>query len=409
MAVAFATSTCATEGESTTDTAASIPTPDTFASATTSPMTSGPQAAESTQLSSDTTATLAPLVSLAYEVFATGLGFPVFLTPLPGTELLVIATKDGRLLLADDIDLHGEPFLDIAGRVRDKGEQGLLGVAFSPDYKVSGRFFVHYSANDGNTILSEFTVTDFLADPATEVIVFEVDQPAANHNGGMIQFGPDGFLYMGLGDGGGANDRFGNGQDGSTPLGALLRFDASTPGKLVPAGSGFESPEVWAIGLRNPWRFSIDPISNLVFIGDVGQADYEEISVADVGVSGLNYGWPVTEGLHCFRPTSGCSSEGITFPIVEIAHTDSETCSVTGGVVYRGTAIPELYGHYLYSDYCGGYLRSVDIALVSADAIDWTDQVGSAGNVASFGVDAAGEVYVLNGDGDVLKLIAVRR
>ncbi len=311
-------------------------------------------------------------------------------------------------LLGDD-GLHDVPFLDIRDRVRNRGEQGLLGFAFHPDYPDPGRLFVHYTALDGDTVLAEYTLSEGHVDPDGEIVLFRLPQPAPNHNGGTITFGPDGYLYMGLGDGGGANDMFGHGQNDRSPLAALLRFDVSTPGVASPApGNPFPAPEVWAIGLRNPWRFVIDQPSGLVVIADVGQNLFEEVSVAPIEAAGLNYGWPVTEGLHCFQPRSGCDAEGITLPVVEVEHGDGGTCSITGGVVYRGAEIPELYGHYLFSDYCGGYLRSFPLDDLSEEPFDWTDQVGNAGQVVAFGTDAAGEVYVLTAAGPVLRLIAER-
>lgn len=361
---------------------------------------------------------LAPLQSLVYRKVAE-VDFPIDLAPLPGSGLLVIASKEGRLWLHGGEGLRSEPFLDIRDRVRNRGEQGLLGMAFSPDYPDSGRLFLHYTALDGDTVLAEYTAEGGAVDPDTEAVLWRVGQPAGNHNGGTIAFGPDGYLYMGLGDGGGAGDRFGHGQNGQTPLGALLRFDVSAPGALSPApGSPFPVPEVWAVGLRNPWRFTIDFPSGLIVIADVGQDLFEEVSVAPAAAAGLNYGWPITEGRHCFRPASGCDAAGLTLPVLEVEHGDAGTCSITGGVVYRGAEIPELYGHYLFSDYCGGYLRSFPVDAFAGAAppysplaeptLDWTGQVGVPGQVSSFGVDAAGEVYVLVSEGRVLRLEARR-
>ena len=351
--------------------------------------------------------TLAPLERLRYVEVAV-IGYPIHAEPYPGSDLMAIASKEGTVWLWDEAGVDPVPLLDITDRVRDRGEQGLLGLAFAPDYPESGRIFVHYTALDGDTVLAEFVEQGGQADPAGTVL-WRTPQPAANHNGGMILFGPDGYLYMGLGDGGGAGDRYGHGQNDRSPLGALLRFDVSEPGLAIPAGGNpFPAPEVWAIGLRNPWRFTIDEPSGTVIIADVGQNLFEEVSVAPLETAGLNYGWPITEGLHCFDPPSGCDASGLTLPVLEVPHTDSGTCSITGGVVYRGAAIPELAGHYLFSDYCGGYLRSFPVEGPFDEPRDWTDQVGNAGQVVAFGTDHAGEVYVLTASGSVLRLVAER-
>ena len=205
----------------------------------------------------------------------------------------------------------------------------------------------------------------------------------------MIQFGPDGGLYLGLGDGGGRGDRFNNAQNRDTLLGGLVRIDVATG-----------ESELFQYGLRNPWRFWID--DSTIYIADVGQGAFEEVSVAPLEVD-VNYGWPITEGLHCFRPKVDCDTSGLTLPIVEVSHSDAGSCSITGGVVYRGLAIPELDGAFLFSDYCGGYLRS----LIDGEVTDFTDQLGVPGRVASFGVDGFGEVYVMTTD-RLLMLVPVR-
>ncbi len=351
--------------------------------------------------------TPAPLERLRYDEVAV-IGYPIHAEHYPGSDLMAIASKEGTVWLWDEAGVDPVPLLDITDRVRDRGEQGLLGLAFAPDYPESGRIFVHYTALDGDTVLAEFVEQGGQADP-TGTVLWRTPQPAANHNGGMILFGPDGYLYMGLGDGGGAGDRYGHGQNDRSPLGALLRFDVSEQGLAIPAaGNPFPAPEVWAIGLRNPWRFTIDELSGTVIIADVGQNLFEEVSVAPLETAGLNYGWPITEGLHCFDPPSGCDASGLTLPVLEVPHTDSGTCSITGGVVYRGAAIPELAGHYLFSDYCGGYLRSFPVEGPFDEPRDWTDQVGIAGQVVAFGTDHAGEVYVLTASGSVLRLAAER-
>ena len=234
------------------------------------------------------------------------------------------------------------------------------------------------------------TWDDLVADASSERILVQVGQPASNHNGGMIPFGPDGALYLGLGDGGGGGDPFGNGQNPDTLLGGIVRIDVET-GEAV----------LWHMGLRNPWRFWID--GEDVWIGDVGQNSYEEVDLAPITEQGVNYGWPVTEGLHCYE-SPDCDTSGFAMPIVEVARGDGGACSITGGVVYRGAAIPELDGRFLFSDFCGGFLRSTDR---SGEVTDHTGDVGVPGQVVSFGVDGSGEVYVLTTE-QVLALVPLR-
>lgn len=339
-----------------------------------------------------TTTTLPQLQSLAYEEIAR-IEFPIQLVPFDD-DFDLLATKGGRLFLLGQEGISESPVLDLGAQVRNSGEQGLLSVAVSDD---TTRVFVHYSANDGDTVVSGFDWDGTAL--VDEQVVLRLDQPAGNHNGGMLQFASDGALYLGLGDGGGANDAYGNGQNTGTLLGGLVRIDVNAP---EPAA------ELYQYGLRNPWRFWIDRVEgDRIYIADVGQNSYEEVSVAALE-SGTNYGWPLTEGLHCFRPSSGCDTTGVTLPLVEVQHGDSGTCSITGGIVYRGSAIPEITGHYFYSDYCGGYLRSFRYEDgVAVDETDWTDQVGTAGSVASFGLDRNGEMYVLTTD-RVLEVVATR-
>jgi hypothetical protein len=339
-----------------------------------------------------TTTTFAPLQSLAYEVVA-DMSFPIQMVPWAAFDL--IATKDGRVWLFETTgdQVSEQPALDISDQVRNQGERGLLSIAVHPTS--TDRLFVHYSANDGDTVVSEFRY-DGGGGWVDERVLLQVNQPAGNHNGGMLQFGPDGGLYLGLGDGGGSNDRFGNGQNTGTLLGGLVRIDVDDENA---------EPELFQYGLRNPWRFWI--ADDLVFVADVGQNTYEEVSVVPFE-EGINHGWPITEGLHCFRPSSGCDTTGLTLPVIEVRHGDAGTCSITGGMVYRGDDIPEIRGHFLYSDYCGGYLRS--FRYVGGEVVgetDWTDQVGVPGSVVSFGVDGEGEMYVLT-TSSVLRLTAVR-
>jgi hypothetical protein len=359
------------------------PTPQT-AESTTSSVLSSTTTMITTEPSTTTTqpptpsTTLPELQSLVYEEVAS-LTFPVEMTALPGSELSYIALKDGQVFAYDRSSVSEDPVLDISDRVRNDGEQGFLSIALHPEE--TERFFAHYSDNNGDTVVSEFTFSSPTElDPESERVLFTIDQPAGNHNGGMIAFHEE-SLFLGLGDGGGGGDQFGNGQNTDTLLGGLVRLSVDDEA----------DPILWQYGLRNPWRFWLD--GDLIYVADVGQNTYEEVNVARLD-EGINYGWPITEGLHCFS-TSDCDTSGLTLPVVEVEHGDAGSCSITGGVVYRGHDIPELDGRYFYSDYCGGYLRSFlyqDGEVV--EEMDWTNQVGGAGRVSGFGVDGRGEMYV---------------
>lgn len=304
---------------------------------------------------------------------------------MPWTEdASLVGFRDGRVHRFDGSSISETPLIDLA--VSTDGERGLLGF----DTDGENLVYVHYSDPNGDTTVSVVDLTT-----GEERVLLRVAQPASNHNGGMLQFGPDGMLYLGLGDGGGSNDRFGHGQNTETLLGGIVRIDPR---------SG--ASELWSYGLRNPYRFWID--GDLMYIGDVGQNAYEEIDVVEIGPTGYNFGWPITEALHCFSPASGCDTTGLEMPLLEFPHGDGGACSVTGGVVYRGEAIPELDGHYFYSDYCGGWLRSFrfDGAVIGEER-DWTNEVGVPGRVVSFGVDHDGEVYVLTPDA-ILRIAPMR-
>ncbi len=392
---------CSGSGQELAPTQPPVVTSTVASTTTTQPATtSSVEGGTTTTVPPTTTTTLAPLRSLAYEEVA-AVEFPIQLVPRDYTTSL-LATKDGQLYWFHDGALDTEPALDISSKVVNKGERGLLSIAVHP--LDDGRLFAHYSAaEDGDTVVEEYAITDDKTiDPEPVRRLLRLDQPAGNHNGGMLQFDSTGeHLFLGLGDGGAADDKFGNGQNTDTLLAGLVRFDvdSSSPGEV-------SEPILWQYGLRNPWRFSID--DDLVYIADVGQNTFEEVSVADIGVEGTNYGWSVTEGLHCFHPSSGCDTSGITLPVIEVSHGDGGTCSITGGYVYRGSAIPELTGHFLYSDYCGGYLRSFKYEGGEAvEQTDWTDQVGVPGQVVSFGMDNEDEVYVLT-TASVLRLVPVR-
>lgn len=369
-----------TSGEATTSSVASTTT-STMEEATTT----------TTSPSTTTTTTLPPLQTLAYEEVAT-VGFPVQVIPGPEAELLYVVDKIGHLWAMTDGEVSPEPVLDIADQVSGANEQGFLAATLHPDDQ--SRLFVYYTDTAGDTVVAEYTLVDALtADPDSAAVLLEVDQPARNHNGGMILFDPQGRLLVGLGDGGGSNDTYGNGQNTDTLLGGIVAIDISDG-----------DPTLFNYGLRNPWRFWLD--GEEIFIADVGQNEYEEVNVAPLQAD-LNFGWPITEGLHCFSPSSDCDTSGITLPVLEVAHGDAGSCSITGGVVYRGSQIPELEGHYLFSDYCGGYLRSFDTGADEVEVVDWTDDVGVPGMVTGFGVDHDGELYVTTTE-SVLKLVAVR-
>ena len=384
--LALVLAACASPAQEPTTTSAS-------AAITTVPPISTPDPT-TTLPGASTTATAAtpsaPLAGLVYTEIASGLPFPVMLVARPGDGVLFLATKDGQVWSLETGT--PVPVMDISDHVRNSGEQGLLGMTFHPEDP--DRLFLHYSDPNGDTVVSEFTNFD----ATSERVIFGLEQPAANHNGGTLTFGPEGLLWLALGDGGGGGDTFRTGQTTDDLLAGILRFDPDAQGEVV--------PEVWAIGLRNPWRLSFD--EGLVYIGDVGQNQYEEINVAPADSASLNYGWPITEGLHCFEPAEGCGTDGLTLPAVEVSHSDGGTCSITGGVVYRGTAIPELVGHYFYSDFCGGWLRSFFYQDGQAtDPRDWTEGIGNAGNVVSFANDASGEVYVMT-DSRLLRIDPVR-
>ena len=388
----------------------------TTAAPTTIDVTVGPGTTEPASTSTTpTTEPAAPLQGLDLETVARTLSNPVLGVSPPGDPRLFVVEQPGTIRVIDETGLLDTPFLDITDEVESDGlEQGLLGLAFHPRYADNGRFFVYYTAEQdaGGSRLVEYSVSDDpnLADASSAKVLLTQPQPAANHNAGMLQFGPDGYLWVSLGDGGGANDQFGNGQDPNTILATLLRLDvdAASPYAVPPDNpfvDGGGDPRVWAYGLRNPWRFSIDPGARLVYVADVGQDEWEEVSVVPFDDAGLNFGWPVLEGLECFKVDS-CDSAGMVTPVVAYDH--GEGCSVIGGFVYRGTAIPELAGHYFYGDWCGRWVRSFRYDGVASDQQDWTAQFGEIGGVLGFGQDAAGELYVLTQDGFVLKIVPVR-
>lgn len=354
---------------------------------------------------------------LALETVVTGLEFPVGLAAPPADARLFVLEKGGRIRIIENGSL-GPTFLDLRGRVSTGSEQGLLGLAFDPAYASNGRFVVNYTDPSGDTRISAFHVSadPDAADAASESVLLAVDQPFDNHNGGQLAFGPDGDLYIGLGDGGSGGDPNGNGQSLSTLLGKVLRVDlegaqpyAIPPDNPFAASAGASvRGEIWSYGLRNPWRFSFDRATGDLYIGDVGQGNYEEIDISTAAAGagrGLNFGWNRMEGTHCFPPDAGesCDRTGLILPVLDYDH--SQGCSVTGGYVYRGSAIPDLAGTYFYADFCGGWVRSFRFSAgQAADRREWPD-LSPGGSITSFGEDAAGELYLLTSEGAVYRIV----
>ena len=341
---------------------------------------------------------------------ASGLTKPVGLTNAgDGSGRVFVIEQPGIIRIIQDGVLVPDPFLDIRYRIGSDGsEQGLLGLAFHPNYAQNGFFYVNYTNLNGDTIIARFQVSpdnQNFANPSSELQLLQVDQPFANHNGGEVAFGPDGYLYLGLGDGGAAGDPQHNGQSLITLLGKILRIDVdkAEPFTIPPDNPFFNGggqPEIWAYGLRNPWRFSFDRLTGDLYIADVGQNSWEEINFLPSGSSvGANFGWNFFEGSY---PYQGIPPAGASFvpPIAEYAH--DQGCSVTGGYVYRGSMLPELQGIYFYADYCTGTVWG----LQQIEAGQWqsVELFENTGRISSFGEDEAGELYLVDHSGNIYKL-----
>ena len=364
-----------------------------------------------------TVSNLPALQGVSLETLTGDVRQPTAITTPPGDERLFIVERFGVILMMDaNRDLQETPFLDLTDRVLAGGiEQGLLGLAFHPDYATNGRFYVYYTDQDGRRQLSEFQVSvsdPNLASPDTERVLIELEQPPdatdIRHYAGNLAFGPDGYLYISMGDGADSRDQ---GQDPNTMFGAVSRIDVDGGD---PYGIPPENPfvdeggagEVWAYGLRNPWRFSIDSVDGLIYIADVGHADQEEINVLPIVEGGFNLGWSDVEGTRCFH-VQDCDLANYTSPVITYSH--EEGCSITGGYVYRGSAIPELTGTYFYSDWCSEWIRSFKYAGGQVtEERDWTEDLGTLGQVNTFGVDSAGELYLGTHEGLVARFVADR-
>lgn len=350
-------------------------------------------------------------VRIGLSSFISGLSSPAFITHAgDGSGLLYVVEQGGRILAYDSAGRRRSTFLDIRSRISCCGEQGLLGLAFHPSFETNRRFFVDYTDSNGDDVVAEFRATSTTSASASSgKVLLKVPDPYPNHNGGMLAFGRDGYLYIAMGDGGSGGDPQNNAQSLDTLLGKILRID-------VNHGSPYTSPssnpfynrsgarkEIWDFGLRNPWRFTFDRSTHAMFIGDVGQNTYEEIDVESAGHGGRNYGWRVLEGRHCYNASS-CNQSGKVLPIAEYSHDFG--CAVTGGYVYRGARHPSLRGAYFYGDYCSGRIWAMDAAAALRGTSRVRQVLDTSLAISSFGEDQSGELYVVNLNGSVYKLRA---
>ncbi len=365
-----------------------------------------------------TTPDLAPLQEVTLDLVFDGFRQPVDLAAPPDDDRLFVVQRVGVIRILDESRQMLDPaFLDLSDQVLAGGiEQGMLGLEFHPDYASNGRFFVYYVDKGGNRQLSEFTVSPTdpnLAVVESEKVIFEYQQPPnasdIRHYAGNVAFGPDGYLWVSMGDGA---DSRAQAQDPNTPYGTIVRIDVDSgdPYSVPPDNpfvDGGGMPDVWAYGLRNPWRFAIDPVDRLIYIGDVGHADQEEVDVVSIDESGYNFGWSDMEGTRCFHQQD-CDPANYTSPVITYSH--EEGLSITGGYVYRGAEIPELDGTYFYSDWVSQWIKGFRYVDGQAtEEKDWTEDLGgSVGSVTSFGLDGHGELYVTTYEGGVYKFTAVR-
>src|SRR5215207_2332317 len=340
-------------------------------------------------------------IAITLEPFATVSGAPLAIAaPDDGTGRLFVAEQRGKVWIVDaDGIVMPEPLVDLGPRTRGGGEQGLLGIAVHPDFPTDPRVFVSYTDSSGDSVVASLSLdpgNPNRLDQASHRQLLFLDQPYSNHNGGGVVFGPDGYLYLSFGDGGSGGDPHGNGQRLDTLLGKILRIDVDgDPGRAgyrIPADNPFVATdgldEIWHYGLRNPWRISFDRETGDLWIGDVGQSAFEEVDVARAGIGGLNFGWNVMEGSHCYG-ASDCPMAGLQLPVTDYGR--DLGCTVIGGYVYRGSAFPFLRGTYLFADYCSGNVFATD---ASSNARVAAVTVGAVSDgISAFGEDAAGEMY----------------
>jgi len=355
-------------------------------------------------------------LQLRLQQVATGLVAPLFLTaPLADSRLFVVE-RAGRVRLIKNGSVLPTPVLDISSRVSTLDERGLLSLAFDPQFAGNGFLYVNFTDPTGDVAVERFQISAVnpdVADPASSLRILTIaHRTFSNHNGGQLAFGPDGFLYLSAGDGGGAGDPSGNAQNLDTLLGKLLRLDVANASSAQPyaippsnpfAGQSGRRPEIWAYGLRNPWRYAFDATRQLLYIADVGENQREEVDAAPTTAAGLNYGWNLMEGTLCFAFVP-CAPQGLTPPVLEYRHGAGGGCAIVGGFVYRGAAMPELQGRFFYSDFCSGWLRSFRYGGGQAvEQIDWN--ITSVGRIYSFGEDAAGELYMLTTADVIYKIV----
>ena len=349
--------------------------------------------------------------TLNTELLVDGLSSPVQMIDVnDGTGRIFIVQQTGQVVVFRDGTVLPDPLLDISGQVSTGSEQGLLSIALHPDFAENQTFFIDYTDRNGHTQIERWRISPDnpdIADPDSAETILMVEQPYPNHNGGLLLFGPDGYLYVGLGDGGSGGDPEGNGQSLGTLLGKVLRIDVDDTEEDLPYAIPDDNPlidrddarsEIWAYGLRNPWRFSFDRETGDLYVADVGQNAVEEASMAPAGEGGLNFGWSILEGPSCFREEN-CDQSGLVAPFFWYNQSDGG-CSITGGYVYRGEALPELTGAYLAGDYCSGYVWAVN-----PDTGEMSAPIESGLNISSFGEDANGELYIVDLNGAIYRIV----